>query len=60
MKTLKVMSITGLVIFSFSLICLIGFATPVDYDAAIGWGIIGMLYAIPFSIVVLVQAKNKK
>ena len=53
------MSITGLVIFSLSLICLVGFATPVDYDAAIGWGIIGMLYAIPFSIVVLVQSMVK-
>ena len=54
------MSIVGLAIYALSLMCLIGFATPVDYDAAIGWGIIGMLYAVAFSIVSLVKATSNK
>jgi len=59
MKTIKIMSIIGIVWGALSLLCLIGFNTPVDYDAAIGWGILGMLYFIPFSIVCLVKSVGK-
>lgn len=58
MKTLKVMSIIGLVWFSISLICLIAFNTPVDYESSIGWGILAVLYGISFAIVALVQSRK--
>ena len=59
MNTIKIMSIIGLAWGTLSLLCLIGFATPIDYDAAIGWGIMGMVYFIPFSIVCLVVSSKK-
>ena len=62
MKTIKVMSIIGLAWGGFSLFCLIWFA-DVNPEGAMGWGILGMLYFIPFSIVCLVKSDkeaNKK
>lgn len=57
---MKVMSIIGIIWFSFSLICVVGFSNNMN-DEAVGWGILGMLYAIPYSIVGLIQSikKNK-
>jgi uncharacterized membrane protein len=62
MKTIKVMSIIGIVVGSLSFLCLLAFDNPYEYDAAIGWGIIAVLYFIPFSIVGLTHANrnNKK
>jgi hypothetical protein len=59
MRTLKVMSIIGLVWFGISFLCIASFNNPTDYEAAIGWGIIALLYAIPFTIVVLVKSSSK-
>jgi hypothetical protein len=52
------MSIIGIVWFSLSLFCILNFAGP-DDEAAIGWGVLGLLYAIPFSITALVKTLNK-
>ena len=54
---MKVMSIIGIIWFSLSLICIAGFMNS-DMEAAVGWGILGMLYAIPYSIVGLVKSNN--
>ena len=54
-----VMSIIGVVWFSLSLIFIIAFMDT-DIDAAIGWGMLGMIYAIPYSIVGIVTTKKKK
>ena len=51
---MKTMSIIGIVLFSLSLILSIGFIES-NPKASIGWGMIGMLYAIPFSIANLVN-----
>jgi len=58
MRTFKIMSIVGIVLSVFSFLCMSAFNTPVDYEAAIGWGIIASWYLLAFAIVVLV--KNKK
>ena len=47
---MKTMSIIGIVWFSISLLCIFAFYET-DLEAASGWGMLGMLYAIPFSIV---------
>lgn len=62
MKTVKVMSIIALVVFSFSFLCLVGFSNDVDYEAAIGWGIIAVIYGIAYAIAALVSSSkyNKK
>lgn len=52
------MSIIGIIWFSLSLILIIAFSNS-DLEAAMGWGILGMLYAIPFSIVGLIKSKKK-
>ena len=58
---MKAMSIIGIVIFSISLFFIVVLIGKQDYYAAAGWGIIGMLYAIPYSITGLVVAnKNVK
>lgn len=54
-----VMSIIGVVWFSLSLICIFAFADT-DIDAALGWGMLGLAYAIPYSIVGIVTTKKKK
>jgi hypothetical protein len=56
MRTLKIMSITGLVVAGLALISMIAFNNYTDYESAIGWGIIATFYLIALSIVTLVQA----
>lgn len=51
------MSIIGIVWFSLSLICIVALLNS-DMEAAAGWGVLGMLYAIPYSIVGLVKSNN--
>ena len=61
MKTLKVMSIIGLVFATLCLFCIVAFNNPYDFEASVGWGVYLFLWTVAFSIVVLVQAgKNKK
>ncbi|MEJ6492522.1 MAG: SHOCT domain-containing protein [Flavobacteriales bacterium] len=55
---MKVMSIIGIVWFSLSFICVVGFSNGMN-DEAVGWGMLGMLYAIPYSIVGIVQSNKK-
>ncbi len=54
---MKVMSIIGIVWFSLSFICMIAFINS-NIEAAAGWGVLGILYAIPYSIVGLVISIN--
>ena len=60
MQTLKVMSIIGLIIFILSIICIIAWGGTRDNDAALGWGLIGCIYGIAFSIVGIVQSNKIK
>jgi len=50
---MRVMSIIGIVWFSLSLFCMFAFM-DVDVDASLGWGLLGLLYALPYSITGLV------
>ena len=50
MKSLRVLSIIGIVLASFSFIFTSVYAVS-DPDAAIGWGIISMIYLLALSIV---------
>jgi uncharacterized oligopeptide transporter (OPT) family protein len=54
---MKIMSIIGIVWFSLSLICIFAFFES-DLEASAGWGMLGMLYAIPLAIVGLVKSKK--
>lgn len=57
MKTLKVMSIIGIVYLSFCLIIILVLNKPYNSPIALaGWGILSSLYSIPFCIVTLVQS----
>ena len=58
MKSLKTLSIIGLIWFSLSLICVIGFMDS-DPNAAMGWGMYAGLYGIALSIVSLVKARKQ-
>lgn len=53
------MSTIGIVWFSLSFIGLIGFYES-DLEASAGWGMLGMLYAIPLSIVGVIKSKEMK
>jgi fumarate reductase subunit C len=55
---MKVMSIIGIVWFSLSLLFIISLIES-DANAAAGWGILGLLYAIAFAIVSLVKSLSK-
>jgi len=59
MKTVKVMSIIGLVIGTLAFLCLLVSNNEIDYEVGIGWGFIAVLYFIPFSIVALVHSNRK-
>ena len=59
MKTLKVMSIVGLVIATFAFLVIISCDNAYDYAGGIAWGILLSLWSIAYSIVGLVQAKKK-
>ncbi|MBP8782210.1 MAG: SHOCT domain-containing protein [Paludibacteraceae bacterium] len=56
---MKIMSIIGIVWFSLSLICILAFLES-DIEASAGWGVLGMLYAIPLAIVGLVKSNKPK
>lgn len=56
---MKIMSIIGIVWFSLSLLCILAFYES-DLEAASGWGLLGMLYAIPLSIVGLINSNKKQ
>jgi len=61
MKTLKIMSIIALCVAGISVVCLVAWNNPIDYEAGIGWGIIASLYLIAFGIVALLHStKNNK
>ena len=51
------MSIIGIFWFSLSLICIFAFLES-DIEASAGWGLLGMLYAIPLAIVGLVKSNK--
>jgi len=53
---MKTLSIVGLVWFVISLLCVCAFNNSYDYEAAVGWGILGLLYAIALAIVTLVKS----
>lgn len=53
------MSIIGIVWFSLSLICILAFLES-DIEASAGWGMLGMLYAIPLAVVGLVKSNKPK
>lgn len=48
---MKTLGIIGLVVAVMSLLFLSVFNNPIDYEAAIGWGIISVFYLIAISIV---------
>jgi hypothetical protein len=50
---MKVMAIIGIVWFSISILCIDSLQNNLN-DEAVGWGYLGLFYAIPFAIVVLV------
>jgi hypothetical protein len=56
---MKVMSIIGIVWFSLSLLCVLGFFES-ELDVSAGWGFLGLLYALPYSIVGLVKSSKKQ
>ena len=56
---MRIMSIIGIVWFGISLICVVGFSINAK-GAAVGWGMLGLLYAIPYSIVGLIQSSTKR
>ena len=51
MKSIKVMSIIGLIIAVFGFLCITSFNNVIDYEAGIGWGIIIAFYLVALSIV---------
>jgi hypothetical protein len=55
---MKVMAIIGIVWFSLSLLCMSSFQNGMN-DEALGWGYLGMFFALPLAIVVLVQTNKK-
>ena len=57
MKSLRVMSIIGITIFGLCIVAIIGLMDENKSDA-VGFGMIGMLYAIAYSIVGLIQANK--
>ncbi|MHA8093236.1 SHOCT domain-containing protein [Aquirufa regiilacus] len=54
---MKVLSIIGIVWFSLCFVFIAAFAKN-NLLAAAGWGIFGLMYAIPYSIVGLVKSRN--
>jgi len=58
MKSLKIMSIVGLVIAGVSILCLYAWNNILDYESAIGWGIIASMYLVALSIVSLSKSKQ--
>ena len=59
MKTLKIMSILGIIIAVIAFACQCGW-TPDTASNAIGWGVIAESYMLAFAIVGIVQAHKHK
>lgn len=59
MKSLKVLSVIGLIWFGLCFVCILAFINN-DVSAAAGWGLYAVLYGIALSIVALVQVKRIK
>lgn len=57
MKTIKIMSIIGCVIFGMSFVFIMAFMDS-DTEAAMGWGFIGCMYGIALSVVGIVQSNK--
>jgi uncharacterized membrane protein YpjA len=57
-KLMKIMSIIGLAWNGLWLIAMFA-SDDLDYDTALGFGVLVLLYAIPYSIVGLKQNKNQ-
>lgn len=58
MSTIKVMSIIGMVLFPLCFVFASAFAES-DVEAAIGWGIIGAMYGLGYSITTFVKLKKE-
>ncbi len=58
-STMRTMSIIGIVIFLVSLIFIPLFAAQDKMKASGGWGVIALIYAIPYSIVGIVKSGQK-
>ena len=56
---MKVMSIIGIVWFTLSFLIIIALLGDNDNEAAAGWGILALMYALPYSITgVVLSSKN--
>lgn len=55
---MKTLSIIGIAWHSLSLLCVIAFYSS-NLEASAGWGMLGLLYAIPYSIVGTVKSIKK-
>jgi hypothetical protein len=60
MRTLRVMGIIGLCLSAISFIFMIAYDNSVDYEAAIGWGVILMFYTVALCIVAIVKGGKPK
>lgn len=60
MKTLKVMSIIGIVLFGILFFAIMSASDNNEHDAILGAGVFAIIYGISFSIVTLVNTYNKK
>ncbi len=61
-SNMKTLSIIGIIWFSLLfIVILFSWADPYpDYDILVSWGLLGLLYAIPFSIIMLVISLKKR
>jgi len=58
MKTVKIMSIISYVICGLSFICMSAYNSPIEYEAAIGWGVILFFWTVAYTVVCHVQANK--
>lgn len=58
-KSIKVLSIIGLVIFPLSFLCILSLLGDYDVENIAGWGIIASCYGVALSIVALVKNRNQ-
>jgi hypothetical protein len=58
MTSLRVMGIIGLCIGALSWICMAAWTNVIDYEYAIGWGLISIFYMIALCIVCIVKGKK--
>lgn len=56
---MRVMSIIGIILFSLALLGMLE-QVDSDWEAAAGFGFLGLLYAIPYSIVGLIEANKNR